>query len=205
MRRATAWTILPFLLAPLPASGADEVPKEVRALAGSYAGSWTMFGIDGKGEVVKKMAWTDTVKAERPEVKDGRAQVAVSGEMAFEGGKPPPFRFKGKEGYLLKKGGGLGDYFTEMAGETRVMAKLGEGTWAGASEASEADLMRLGFPKGATGTHVMVKAVGEEKGVETHRITRLTTARWKDKDGKERVLQFTSMKGHHTRQPRDER
>ena len=42
---------------------------------------------------------------------------------------------------------------------------------------------QLGVPKGGSTVHVLVKVVTKEGGVETHRITRLTTATWKDADG----------------------
>ena len=54
------------------AEGAEpkaDPPKEVRALEGTYTGTWTMYGIDEKGEVVKRMSWTDTLKASGAEVK----------------------------------------------------------------------------------------------------------------------------------------
>jgi hypothetical protein len=44
-----------------------------------------LYGIDEKGEVVKRMAWTDTMKAGRPEVTADRAYVATTDEMTFEG------------------------------------------------------------------------------------------------------------------------
>src|SRR5262245_21969860 len=81
------------------------VPKEVAALAGTYLGEWAMFGIDDKGDVVKKTTWTDTMKAEKPEVKDGRAFVSTADEMKFAGGGA--FKVQGKEGYLLTKDGKL--------------------------------------------------------------------------------------------------
>jgi len=43
--------------------------------------------------------------------------------------------------------------------------------------------------------------VAKEKGVETHRISRLSTVSWKDNDGKEQVSQFVSLKGYHKREP----
>ena len=69
-----------------------------------------MYGIDGQGEIVKKMAWTDTMKAVGAEIKGDRAQVKTSDEMMFQGAKGPPFKVEGKEGYFLKKDGTLGDY-----------------------------------------------------------------------------------------------
>jgi hypothetical protein len=177
------------------------VPKEVRALAGTYAGAWAMYGVDDKGDVVKRMAWTDVVTAEAPQVQGDRAFVTITNVMTFEGGKAPPFTVKGKEGFFLTKDGGLGDAFVETFGPAVRMVKLGDNVWSYATPAAAQELSRLGFSQGATGQHVVVKVVVQEQGVETHRITRVTTATWKDKDGKERTLQFVSLQGHHKRKP----
>ncbi len=212
MRRKLCRLALPLFFAPAlalsPSAGADqkadarkEVPKEVRALEGTYTGSWTMYGIDEKGDVVKRMAWTDTMKAVGAEVKGDRALVNTTDEMTFEGGQIPPFKVQGKEGYFLKKDGGLGDYFIETSGQTNRMVKVGENVWSYTTPAAAQELSRLGFPKDASGQHVLVKVVTKEQGTETHRISRLTTVNWKDKEGKERVLQFVSLQGYHKRQP----
>jgi hypothetical protein len=181
-------------------AGSDKVPKEVRALEGTYTGSWIMYGVDDKGEVVKKMAWTDTMKAVGSEVKGERAQVTTTDEMTFEGAKAPPFKVEGKEGYFLKKDGGLSDYFIETFGQVNRLVKVGDNVWSYTATASAPELTRLGFPKEASGQHVVVKVVGKEQGVETHRICRLSTVTWADKSGKERVLQFVSLQGYHKRQ-----
>ncbi|MBX9584480.1 MAG: hypothetical protein K2X87_29620 [Gemmataceae bacterium] len=190
---------------PVPHAAADDkvapVPKEVRALAGTYTGAWALYGIDAKGEVVKKMAWTDTMTAADPEVKGDRAQVSTVDEMAFEGAKGPPFKVPGKEGYFLTKDGKLGDYFIETFGQVQRLVKLADNVWTAAAPAAEQELTRLGFPKGAAGQHVLVKVVTREAGVETHRISRVTMASWTDQDGKERTVQFVSLRGHHKRKP----
>jgi hypothetical protein len=178
-----------------------DAPKEVQALVGTYTGSWTMYGIDDKQQIIKKMAWTDTMKAVDPVVKDGRAMVTTTDEMRFEGSKAPPFKVQGNEGYYLTKDGGLGDYFIETYGQVNRMVKLSDNVMSYAAPAVEQDLMRLGFPKGASGQHVLVKVVLKEQGVETHRISRLTTVTWKDMAGKELALQFVSLQGCHQRQP----
>jgi hypothetical protein len=159
-----------------------------------------MFGIDEKGEVIKRMAWTDTLTAEKPEVKADRAFVTTTDEMTFEGGRIPPFKVQGREGYFLKEGRGLGDYFIEMSGQTNRMVKVGDNVWSYTSPAAAVELSRLGFPKDASGQHVLVKMVTVEQGIETHRITRLTTVTWKDRGGNERWLQFVSLQGFHKRQ-----
>ena len=187
-----------------PHAAADEekaadVPREVRALEGTYIGSWVMYGIDEQGEVVKKMAWTDTMKAAGAEIKGDRAQVKTTDEMMFEGSQAPPFKVGGKEGYFLKQDGTLGDYFIETFGQVNRLVKVGENVWSYTAPAFPQELNRLGFPKGATGRHVVVKVVGKEQGVETHRISRLSTVTWMDKGGKERVSQFVSLQGYHKR------
>jgi hypothetical protein len=179
----------------------DEPPKEVRDLVGTFTGSWTMFGIDDKGEVVRRMAWTDTIKAEKPEVEGDRAYVSTTDEMKFEGGKIPPIKVQGKEGYHLKTDGSLGDYFMEMAGHTFRMVKVGDNVWSYTTPAEAQELSGLGFPKDASGQHVLVKVITKERGVETHRISRVTTVSWKESEGKERWLQYVSLQGYHKQQP----
>src|SRR5262249_11528656 len=115
--------------------------------------------------------------------------------------KAPPFKVQGKEGYFLTKEGALGEYFIETYGQLQRMVKLGSNVWSYAAPAAEQELTRLGFPKGASGQHVLVKVITKEQGIETHRISRVTTVSWKDSDGKERTLQFVSLQGYHKRQP----
>jgi hypothetical protein len=177
------------------------VPAEVRALEGTYSGAWTMYGINERGDVVKRFAWTDTLKTTGAAVSGDRAYVTWVNEQVFEGAKGPPRKTEGKEGYFLTKDGGLGDYFVETFGQTTRMTRPAKNIWTSASAAAPQELAALGFPDEATGQHVMVKVVTAEKGVETHRISRVSTVTWTDKDGKERVLQFISFLGYHKRQP----
>ena len=162
MRRKLCRLALPLFFAPAlalsPSVGADqkpeapkEVPKEVRALEGTYTGSWTMYGIDEKGDVVKRMAWTDTMKAVGAEVKGDRALVNTTDEMTFEGGQIPPFKVQGKEGYFLNKDGGLGDYFIETSGQTNRMVKVGENVWSYTTPASCPRVGSAGLPQGRFG------------------------------------------------------
>lgn len=179
----------------------SEIPSEVRSLEGTYTGSWTMFGIDRKGDVIKNMAWTDTIEARDPRVEANRAFVSTTNVMVFEGGHVPPFKMQGKEGYALKPDGSLGNYFIEINGQTHQMARVGENVWSYTAAARSNELNRLGFPANASGQHVLVKVVTSEQGAETHRISRLTMVSWKDKQGKEQVTSFVSLKGYHVRQP----
>jgi hypothetical protein len=195
-----------LLLGSTPALRGDEkvsataVPKEVRDLVGNYTGSWTMYGIDDKGAVVKKSAWTDTMKAVNPRIKGDRAFITSTDEMSFEGGTGK-FKIDFTEGYFLNSDGSLGDYFVESFGQLRRLVKLSKQSAAYATPAAAQELTQLGFPKGAKGEHVLVKATTSEGGLETHRITRVTTVTWTDKDGKDRTLQYVSLQGYHKRVP----
>ena len=176
------------------------VPEEVRMLEGTYTGEWTMFGINESGEIVRNMAWTDTVEAGESQVENNRAFVTTTNVMTFEGGQIPPFRMQGREGYALNQDGSLGHYFIEVGGQTHRMVQIGDNVWSYTARAGARELTRLGFPVNAAGQHVLVKVVTEEQGAEMHRISRLTTVKWKDEDGKEQVMSFVSLKGHHVRQ-----
>jgi hypothetical protein len=197
---AHVWVISPAVGVEQEVDALKEVPKEVRAMEGTYTGSWTMYGINEKGEIVKITAWTDTMEAGGSEVEGDRAFVSTIDEMIFEGGQIQPVKVQGKEGYYLKKNGGLGAYFLETAGQTYRMVKVGENVWSYTTSAAAQELGWLGFPGNASGQHVLVNVVTNEQGAETHRISRLTTVNWKDNEGKEQVLQFVSLQGYHRRQ-----
>ncbi len=179
---------------------AHAVPEELLALAGTYAGVWTMYGVDAQGAVVKRMAWTDTMQAANPQVEGDRAFLTTVDEMVFEGGAAPPYRVEGREGFFLDAEGRIGDGFIENFGSIVREIKLSDNAWSYVTPAAAGELGMLGFPAGAEGSHVLVKVLTHEAGVETHRISRLTTVRWTDATGAERWMQFVSLQGYHKRQ-----
>lgn len=176
------------------------VPKAVRDLEGTYVGSWTLFGIDEEGKVVKLASWADTIKAENPQMDDGQAYVLTTSEMVFDGSDAPPVKFTGKEGYFLRPDGTLGDYFIETFGQISKSTQLGENVWISVTPASAEDLASYRLPNDSSGQHVLVKVVTSEEGVEIHRITRVTTVTWTDQAGQDRSVQFVSIQGFHKRQ-----
>ena len=187
-------------LAPAAAKAPQhDVPTEVRMLEGTYAGVWTMYGIDKTGKIVKNVSWTDTVKASGSQVQGNQAFVTTASVMTFDGGQIPPYKMQGREGYTLKQDGSLGSYFIEMAGQTHQMVRVGQNVWSYTAKANARELSRLGFPAGATGQHVLVKVITNEQGVETHRISRLTTVNWKNSQGTDQSLSFVSLRGYHAR------
>ena len=198
---ALVWVMSPGVGVAQQTDASGSVPEEVRALEGTYTGSWTIYGINEEGEIVTIFAWTDTMRASGAQVEGNRAFVNTTDEMTFEGGQIPPFKVQGKEGYYREKDGVLGAYFIETVGQTYQMVEVGEDVWSYTTPAPTQELRRLGFPESASGQHVLVKVATHEQGVETHRISRLTTVNWKDSEGEEQVLQFVSLQGYHQRQP----
>ena len=179
---------------------AKQLPKELSDLMGTYVGEWTIFGIDEKGQIVKKTSWTDTIKTKNPIVKSDRAYVTTSDEMIFEGGKIPPRKYQGTEGYLINTDGSLGDYFIESFGKVTKMHKLADNIWAYGIPAAPQEIAQLGFSNITSAQHALVKVVTKENGAQTHRMTRITTVNWKDKDGKDLCTQFVSLQGFHKKQ-----
>ncbi len=181
-------------------ASAKQIPKELSDLLGTFVGEWAIFGIDEKGQIVKKISWTDTIKTEKPVVKDDRAYVTTSDEMIFEGGKIPPRKYQGTEGYFINKDGSLGEYFIESFGQITKMHKLADNIWVYGIPAATQEIAQLGFSNITSAQHVLVKVVTQENGAQTHRITRVTTVNWKDKEGKDLCTQFVSLQGYHKKQ-----
>jgi hypothetical protein len=176
------------------------VPHAVRDLEGNYVGSWTVFGIDEEGQVVKLVSWTDTIQAENPQIDGERAYVLTTGEMVFDSSNIPPMKIAGKEGYFLLPDGSLGDYFVETNGQISKSNQLSENVWISVTPASSQDLASYRLPNVSSGQHIFNKVVTSEEGVEIHRITRVTTVNWTDQAGQERSTQFVSLQGFHQRQ-----
>jgi hypothetical protein len=179
-------------------SNAQTVPNEVREIAGTFTGAWAAYTLLPNGEVVKQAAWTDVMKGENPIAEKDRAYITTVDEMTFEGGRIPPQKISGKEGYLLNKDGSLGEYFMEMFGQTILMKKLSKDAWVYTVAGAPREFPALG-DKFLSATHVLVKTVTFEQGTETHNISRVTTVLWKDAAGKERSTQFVSLQGQHKR------
>ena len=185
----------------VPEASHGDIPDQVKDLVGTYRGEWAMWGLDAKGEAVVRAKWSDVNVASDPKIADGKAFVVTKDEMKFEGA-PKAQLFEGSEGWFVNADGSLGDYYLESGGAITRMHEIDDGVWVYAAAATAQEIGMFGLPAGAIAKHVLVKVVGTEDGHETHRITRVTTASWKEKDGKgghEKTVQFTSLKGFHRR------
>jgi hypothetical protein len=199
---AMLWPVLTNVYAQDTPGSRPVPPKPVVDLAGVYRGTWSMYGIDEKGMPVKRMAWTDVMTASNPAVDHGRGFVSTVDEMTFEGGRIPPIKIKGTEGYSVAPDGTLGDYFIEVSGQVHRVIKLGQNTWVYTAPAFPQELAPLGFKDVISAQHTVIKTAIEEDGVETHHISRVTLVNWKDSSGKARWIQYVSLEGVHRRDAR---
>jgi len=176
-----------------------EISKEIQSLVGSFQGEWTAYGIDNAGQIMKAISWVDTITTGDPITESNRVYVPTEDKMYFKGKHIQPMTVSGIEGYFINDDGSLGDYFFEMYGQVYLMRKLNDNTWVYVMPGSPQEMANLGFTNIISAQHVMVKVVTQENGIETHRITRITTVNWKDKDGRDRWIQYTSLEGYHRR------
>ena len=170
---------------------------DVAQLSGTYAGSWQTYALDRSGRIAAQAAWVDTMFARDPVEEPGRTYVITTDNMTFSGGRIPPMRVTGREGYLRNPDGSWGEYFVESMGQTTQMRRIATDTWVAVSSATPRELVALGDD--ASARHVLVKVVSTENGVETHRISRVTTVHWRDASGALRAAQYVSLQGEHRR------
>jgi len=184
--------------APTKPPATQDVPPKVAELVGTYRGEWNLFGVDAHGKVIPRATWTDVMVSSTPAVADGRAFVHTVDDMAFAGlgGKR---QYQGSEGFFLDAKGALGDAFLENGGRVTRLVRLADNVWSYAVDVERSELQSLGLPADATGCHVMIKVTSTEDGHVMHRLTRITTVRWKDAELNDHALQFTSLQGFHRR------
>ena len=177
------------------------VPRAAAKLEGVYRGTWTLYRVDERGAPAKSATWRDVLTASDARIENERALVSTVDRITFDDRRTPPMTVRGAEGYFLTRNGAPGRYFVEVKGTTYRARKVDKNTWVYVMTLSPADLVRLGFERPLAGRHTIVKAVTEEDGVETHRITRLSTVNWEDAKGRSRWTQYVSLVGMHRREP----
>ena len=176
-----------------------EIAEEIQSLVGSYRGEWTAFGIDSAGQIIQAANWVDTITLSDPVTESNRVYAPTEDKMYFKGGHIPPMTVAGIEGYFINDDGSLGDYFFEMYNKVYRMHKLNDNTWGYTLPGSPQEMTNLGFANVISAQHTMIKVVTLEKGIETHRISRITTVNWKDERGEENWIQYRSLEGYHKR------
>ncbi len=183
-----------------PPSATDPVLASLETIAGEYTGEWTLRGVDETGAPKVVMSWTDEVSVPFEPIREpGRAYLSVTDEMTFEG--PVPARtVTFKEGFLVADDGSVGErFFNQGDGGAVVETELAPGVYTFSQVATPEELATLGFTDANPGTHVTVKTTTRDGSVEQEHISRVTTAQWRDADGRPHTTQMVTLEGMHRR------
>ena len=129
-----------------------------------------------------------------------RALVSTIDTITYDDKRLGEVKVEGSEGYELRPDGSLAGYFICMQGHAPVsVVRVSANSWAYATNASRFELQQLGFKKAIRGEHTIIRVVTVDEGVQTHRVTRLSTVRFMDR-GRRRWTQYVSLDGFHRRE-----
>lgn len=185
-----------FYIISLPSLIYGQSAKEaITKLAGNYSGEWTSYMMSKDGEIVKAISWIDTLKCGEPIINDTSAYVDVFSSMVFDNPQVPPYKMAFQEGYKLKKGKVGAHYFTIMGVEQQEQ-KVDENTYVISKAISPFELKQMGFESTLEATTTTTKVIMEIDGTEYHKITGISTVKWKE--GSDiKLKQFVSLEGFH--------
>jgi hypothetical protein len=172
---------------------AQDLKSALKKIEGTYVGEWTAYKPDAQGLTVPTVTWKDTVVSRQVVQTKTEAAVVLDEAMRFDNPRIPAMRFSLKEGYLLDDKGAPTTYFIEVQGKRMLVQSLGSDTFVYNTQPEAQELARMGFTNVRNSLHTMVKVVTTVGGLETHKITRLTTVVLAD--GKH--YQFVSLAGTH--------
>ena len=175
------------------------IPQRVQQMAGRFTGTWTSFSYKD-GHPVKRASWTDALICDKPTRVGNKTIVEFHAESTFPGQSRTRKR-QWKEGYFLNDEGGLADRYVEYFGTVYRLKQISPTTWVYALPMASTEFAQMGFPGAIRGEHVIIVSEQTESGVDTRRMTRLTSVVHKNKDGKEITTQFVSLRGFHKRRP----
>jgi hypothetical protein len=175
------------------------------AIAGTFDGSSTVYGLDANDQVVIKSTFTEHIVAENPVLADDRAYVTVTDTMTFSSGQTQTIPWE--EGYQINPDGSTGSrYYTVRIPQVppQTTIELATNDQGGAEFdipfVARTDVHALGLEgKELTfAKHHMTKNVILRDGVEVDVLTRVTTIRW-NQNGSEKTKTFVSLSGYQQR------
>lgn len=173
------------------------VPERVKQMEGEFAGKWTSFAYrDGK--TVERVSWTDTLVCDGLLVVGNKASVNFQSESVFPNQSSPRER-NWKEGYFLNEDGGVGDRYVEFFGNVRRLKQVSPTTWVYSIPMATAEFKQMGFNRAVAGEHVVIMVERKESGIDTRRLTRITSVVERDASDQEKTVQFISLQGFHKR------
>lgn len=171
--------------------------------AGTYEGSWELFGIDAGGLPSLAFAWTDVAVADQPTVEATRAYLHVTDNLQFTFGFMGTQTQSWLEGVLILPDGKLGNQFLDQDGVVTELIEIEPNHFVYETELSTYD---LGLVEGLTqqnlveGHHTVDKLVTFPDGVETHTISRMTHVEYIDMMGQVVTRDWESLTGTHEKQ-----
>ncbi len=169
----------------------------VTAKAGTYEGSWQMFGLDPLDVSYPSMTWTDVAVATNPRIDGERALVDVTDTMDM--GNYGEMQATWLEGVMIETDGSPGDEYMEMDGVVTVFSKVADDEYEYVTDIADSDYFswsNVSAQNLIDGYHTTHKTVSWPDGQETHDITRTTTLEYDGGDGPV-VVEFTSLVGQH--------
>ena len=175
----------------------QSIENEIKKFAGVFSGEWTAFKLNEKLEVVKSIAWKDTLRTNKPIIKDSLAFVNIKSVMVFENPQIPPYKMTFTEGFKIKDNQIDFHYFKTMGKET-IETKIGDNTYVISQDISPFELKQLGINSAINATNTTLKIITEENQIEVHKITRISTITFIE-NSNEKTVQFVSLKGFHKR------
>ncbi len=171
--------------------------QAVEAIAGTYEGSWTMYGLDASDESTVAMTWTDVSTATDPTADDTRAWASVLDIMDTDQYGQMESEFI--EGYMIEDDCSVGVRFMEMDGVVTEMPEIEDGHSQWQTELNTSELWfyeNVDTTNLVSGYHTTDKLVSYPDGLETHEVTRTTHIEYTS--GSDTVVvDFVSMEGSH--------
>ena len=175
---------------------AQTVEDEINKLRGNFSGEWTAFKKDATGNIVKSVSWKDTLTTSEPIANDTIIYVDVQSKMTFDNPHIPAYEMQFKEGFYVKDKKIVKHFFTYMNNEVEQI-KLDNNTYVYSQKVEAHEFPQMGFNNATEGTHTVVKVIINIDGHEIHKIKRITTILWKDKNLSLQNIQFVSLSGYH--------
>src|SRR5262245_4864310 len=109
-------------------AAAPEAPSPLEVVtkkAGTYEGSWELFGRRATGMTYSAMKWTDVAIADKPVAEKTRAYVTVNDSMTMA--DMSKIEQSWIEGVLIEADGSVGPQFIDMAGVVTELHEVSPG------------------------------------------------------------------------------
>ncbi len=178
--------------------GGEDPLAVVTAKAGTYEGSWELFGLDADCRPESAMSWTDVATAAEPTLEADRAFVHVADHMTLASGMEIDRAWL--EGVFVEDDGTAGAQFIDEDGVVTVLEEVEPYHFRYSAPLADVDRIFLACIPPETpldGGHVVDKIVTFPGDQETHSIHRATHLAWTDPGGKARTADFESLAGTH--------